>query len=108
MRAPRAKVSGGKEGLRTKLMLNIERPALHIRCLEILGDAANILDREVNGGRTSRRIIECSGVNGYLLLERRVPRYQVGFGKTERKLIEVHAVSGPDRSRPFLKWIPGD
>src|SRR5438552_569662 len=108
MNAPGAEVASRDECLRADLMLDIKRPTLHIGSLKIRINAGDVLNRQVDCGSSGKRIVECSGVNHYLLLEWRVSCDQIRLSKTERQLIEVDAVSSPDRSRSFLKRVPGD
>src|SRR6267378_3719102 len=108
MHAPGAEVASRDECLGTELVLNIKGPTLHIGSLIIRIDAGGGLNRKVDCCSSGKRIVERRGINDYLLLEWRVSCDQIRLGKTERQLIEVDAVSSPDRSRPFLKRVPGD
>src|SRR6266446_7653975 len=103
-----SKVAGRHESLGAELVLKIERPVLDVRRLEIWIDAGNILERVADGRRSRQGIIKCRGVNNYLLLKRRISRNQIRFIETERHLVVIEAIPGPDRSRAFLKWVPGN
>src|SRR5712692_8588671 len=108
MRALRAVVACGHQCLGAKLVLDIKRPALHVGSLKILVDAGDVLKRKVDCGSSRQRIVEGSGINDYLLLEWRISCDQIRLVETERKLIEVDAISSPDGSCSFLKRVPGD
>ena len=84
MRAPRAEIARSDECLGAELVLDIKRPALHVGGLKILVDAADILNRKVDGCSSRQRIVERRGINDYLLLEWRVPCDQICLLKTER------------------------
>src|SRR2546425_4184851 len=108
MHTPRAEVASRDECLGAELMLDIKRPTLDIGSVIIRVNAGDVLNRKVDCCSSGKRIVERSGINDYLLLEWRVSCNQIRLGKTERQLIEVDAVSSPDRSRSFLKRVPGD
>src|SRR5437870_11753641 len=106
MRSLGPKVAGRHDGLGAELVLKIERPVLDVRRLEIWIDASNILERVADGRRSSQGIIKCRGVNNYLLLKRGISCNQIRFIETERHLVVIETVSGPDRSRAFAERIP--
>src|SRR5437764_10614668 len=108
MRALRAEVASRHERLRAKLVLNIEGPALHVRCLIIRVYASDGWNRQADNWISGERIVEGSRINDCLCLKRRIGTDQPRLVETERHLIIVHAVTGSDRSRPFLKWVPSD
>src|SRR5205085_2817444 len=108
MHAPRTEVASRHECLSAKLMLKIKGPTLHIGSLKIRINAGDILNRKADDWISGKRIVECSGINDCSRLKRRIGTDQPRLLETERQLIKVDAVSSPDRSRSFLKWVPSN
>src|SRR5436853_7449110 len=79
----------------------------HIGGLKVRVDSIHVLDRKTDHWISGKRIVERGGINARYGLKR-----WVGADDTlpwiKRHLIVVETVSGSDRSRAFLKWVPGD
>ena len=83
MYAPRPEIAHRHERLRTKLMLNIERPTLHVWSLEVRVDASDARNTKTDAGITGERIVECNRIEDYLLLKRGIRRDQAGLVEAE-------------------------
>src|SRR5712692_6529729 len=107
MHAPRAEVAGGHECLGTELVLKIKGPMLHIGSLKIRVDSIHVRNCKTYRWIAGKWIIEGSGIDGCLRLERRIGADDSLPG-IKRELIIIEAVSNSDRGRAFLERVPGD
>src|SRR5262245_28944547 len=108
MHSSRPVISRRDDRLRSELMLQIKRPMLHVGSLVIWVNAAYVLNRNVNRGCSSERIVERCWIYNYLLLERRIASHQIGFRETIGQLIVVQTIACPHGCGALLKRIPGE
>src|SRR5258707_8858102 len=80
---------------------------LDVRSLEIRVDSIDVLNSEADNWISGKRVIESSRIDHRSRLEWRIGTDDA-LPRIERHLIKVDAVSGRNRSRPFLKWVRGN